>query len=238
MDLTKVVELIRGPKGTQVRLTIEGKDDPASRHVVILTRDVIKLEDQEAKAKLIELPDDRGGTNRIGVIDVPSFYAPVGSDAHNYISVDVAKLIKKLEQEKVAGIILDMRSNPGGSLEEAIRFTGLFIKKGPVVLARNTEGQVQVDSIAESYHALFRAARRPASTATARPPRKSPPPPCRITTARSSSATSPRTAKARCKISRTSTRLSGQPRRPPPMIPAPSKSPSASFTGSPALPRN
>ncbi len=128
---------------------------------MILTRDDIKLEDQEAKAKLIELPDDRGGTNRIGVIDVPSFYAPVGSDAHNYISVDVAKLIKKLEQEKVAGIILDMRSNPGGSLEEAIRFTGLFIKKGPVVLARNTEGQVQVDSIAEFRRALFRAARRP-----------------------------------------------------------------------------
>ena len=147
MDLPKVVDLIRGPKGTQVRLTLEAKDDPASRHVVALTRDEIKLEDQEAKARLIELPDDHGGTNRIGVIGVPSFYAPVGSEAHNYISADTAKLIKKLEQENVAGIILDMRNNPGGSLEEAIRFTGLFIKKGPVVLARNTVGQVQVDSI-------------------------------------------------------------------------------------------
>ncbi len=146
MELTKVVELIRGPKDTQVRLTLDEKDNPASRHVVVLTRDEIKLEDQEAKARLIELPDDRGGTNRIGVISVPSFYAPIGSDAHNYISVDVAKLIKKLEQEKVAGIILDMRSNPGGSLEEAIQFTGLFIKEGPVVLARNSVAQVAVKS--------------------------------------------------------------------------------------------
>jgi carboxyl-terminal processing protease len=150
MELPKVVDLIRGPKGTQVRLTIEAKDDPASRRVVFLTRDIIKLEDQEAKARLIELPDGHGGTNRIGVIGVPSFYAPVGSDAHNYISADTAKLIKKLEQENVAGIILDMRNNPGGSLEEAIRFTGLFIKKGPIVLARNTVGQVQVDSIDDS----------------------------------------------------------------------------------------
>jgi carboxyl-terminal processing protease len=146
MDLPKVVELIRGPKDTQVRLTIEEKDNPASRHVVVMTRDEIKLEDQEAKARLIEMPDGHGGTNRIGVIGVPSFYAPIDSDAHNFISVDVAKLVKKLEQEKVGGIILDMRNNPGGSLEEAIRFTGLFIKEGPVVLARDTDGKVQLDS--------------------------------------------------------------------------------------------
>jgi len=149
MDLSKVVELIRGPKDTQVRLTTEEKDNPSSRHVVVMMRDEIKLEDQEAKARLIETPDDHGGTNRIGVISVPSFYAPIDSDAHNYISVDVAKLLKKLEREKVAGIILDMRGNPGGSLEEAIRFTGLFIKDGPVVMARDTDGRVQVDSASE-----------------------------------------------------------------------------------------
>jgi carboxyl-terminal processing protease len=150
MELSKVVELIRGPKGTQVRLTLSPAFDRAARPVVILTRDEIKLEEQEAKARLIELTDDRGGTNRIGVISVPSFYAPIGSDAHSYISVDVAKLIKKLEQEKVAGIILDMRNNPGGSLEEAIDFTGLFIKEGPVVLARNSVAQVAVKSTTSS----------------------------------------------------------------------------------------
>ena len=150
MELPKVVELIRGPKGTQVRLTLDDKDNPSSRHVVVLTRDEIKIKDQEAKAKLIETPDGHDGTNRIGVISVPSFYAPLGSDAHSYISVDVAKLIKKLEAEDVGGIILDMRNNPGGSLEEAIQFTGLFIKSGPVVLARNSEEQVETDAISNS----------------------------------------------------------------------------------------
>ena len=152
MELGKVVQLIRGPKGTEVRLTISPADDRAARRVLALTRDEIRLEDQEAKARLIELPDRHGGTNRLGVIDVPSFYAPVdlsGSEEHStpkYISVDVAKLIVKLKQENVAGIILDMRHNPGGSLEEAIKFTGLFIKGGPVVLARNPDGRVSVDS--------------------------------------------------------------------------------------------
>src|SRR6202021_420382 len=73
MELGKVVQLIRGAKGTQVRLTISPADDRAARRIVTLTRDEIKLEDQEAKAKLIEMPDNHGGTNRIGIIDLPSF---------------------------------------------------------------------------------------------------------------------------------------------------------------------
>jgi len=152
MDLTRVVELIRGPKGTEVQLTISPAEDRAARRVVTLIRDEIKLEDQEAKAQLIIMPDGHGGTNRIGVIDVPSFYAPVDPSGNlnhsrqSYISVDVARLIKKLEQEKVTGLVLDLRKNPGGSLDEAIRFTGLFIKDGPVVLARDYDGHVTVDS--------------------------------------------------------------------------------------------
>ena len=151
MELGKAVQLIRGPKGTEVRLTISPMADRAARRVVTLIRDEIKLEDQEAKARLIESPDGRGGTNRIGVIDLPSFYAPIdlsGNSGHTtpkFTSVHVAKLIKKLEQEKVAGIILDLRGNPGGSLEEAVKLTGLFIKDGPVVLARLSDGSVNVD---------------------------------------------------------------------------------------------
>ena len=150
MELSKVVELIRGPKGTQVRLTLSPALDRAARPVVTLTRDEIKLEDQEAKAQLIEKSDALGTTSRIGVIRVPSFYAPIGSGAHSYITEDVAKLIRKLEAEKAGGIILDMRFNPGGSLEEAIRFTGLFIKEGPVVLARDPEGRIETDSVSNS----------------------------------------------------------------------------------------
>lgn len=152
MDLEKVVQLIRGAKGTEVRLTVSPAPNFSTRKVVTLVRNEIKLEDSEAKAKLIEMPDDHGGTNRLGIIDLPSFYAPVdlmasgGHAAPKYTSVDVARLIKKLKQEHVAGIILDLRYNPGGSLEEAIKFTGLFIKDGPVVQARNSEGQITVDS--------------------------------------------------------------------------------------------
>jgi carboxyl-terminal processing protease len=147
MDLEKVVQRIRGPKGTEVRLTISPADDRAARKVVTLVRDEIKLEDREAKAQLIVQPDGR----RLGVIDLPSFYASVPLPGNEnvdpkYTSADVARLIKKLKQEKVDGIILDLRSNPGGSLEEAVKFTGLFIKDGPVVLARSSDGQISVDS--------------------------------------------------------------------------------------------
>jgi carboxyl-terminal processing protease len=147
MELEKVVQLIRGPKNTEVSLTISPVEDRAIRRVVTLVRDEIKLEDSEAKAKLVEMPDGK----RLGIIDLPSFYAPVdlgtaGRATPKYTSVDVAKLVKKLKKENVSGIIIDLRTNPGGSLEEAVKFTGLFIKDGPIVLARNPDGQVMVDS--------------------------------------------------------------------------------------------
>ena len=146
MDLEKVVQQIRGPKGTEVRLTLSPATDRAARKVVTFIRDEIKLEDQEAKAKLVEFPDGQ----RIGIIDLPSFYATVnlgndGNTTPKSTTADVIKLINKLKAEKVSGIIIDLRTNPGGSLEEAIKFTGLFIKSGPIVLARNPDGAVQVD---------------------------------------------------------------------------------------------
>jgi carboxyl-terminal processing protease len=151
MELGKVVQLIRGPKDTEVHLTISSADDPGAHHVVSLIREEIKLEDSEAKAQLIELPDSHGGTNRIGVIDLPSFYATVDLPGSSVRSIeksttaDVSRLIEKLKQENVAGIVIDLRNNGGGSLEEAIKFVGLFIKDGPVVLVRAPDGRVAVD---------------------------------------------------------------------------------------------
>jgi carboxyl-terminal processing protease len=152
MDLDKVVQLIRGPKGTEVRLTISPEDDRTARQVVTLIRAEIKLEDSEAKAMLVVQPNGHGGANRLGVIDLPSFYATInlpGSDgraAAKSTTADVTKLIRKLKHENVDGIILDLRGNPGGSLEEAIKFVGLFIKSGPVVQARDPDGRISVDS--------------------------------------------------------------------------------------------
>ena len=150
MSLNKAVQLIRGPKGTEVRLTIiPAGEDAATRKVVSLIRDEIPLTESAAKAKIIELPDVRGQTIRLGVIDLPSFYATFDTSASKdkpepkSTTVDVAKLLDKLKQENVAGIILDLRRNGGGSLEEAIRLTGLFIKTGPVVQVRETDGTVE-----------------------------------------------------------------------------------------------
>jgi carboxyl-terminal processing protease len=153
MPLNKVVELIRGPKGTEVRLTIIPATavDPSTRATVTLVRDQIKLEDQQAKARIIDLPDDKGRIQRLGVIDLPSFYASfplMGSKDKTEIkstTADVARLLTKLKQEKVTGVILDLRRNGGGSLEEAINLTGLFIKQGPVVQIRDPNGDIQVD---------------------------------------------------------------------------------------------
>jgi carboxyl-terminal processing protease len=159
MSLNKVVQMIRGPKGTEVRLTVIPADDPSARTQVSLIRDEIPLEDQAAKGKIIDLPAGPGQTVRLGIINLPSFYAPLdlgspkssgstrGGDAapSHSTSVDVAKLLDKFKREKVHGVILDLRRNAGGSLEEAIRVTGLFIKDGPVVQVRASNNTVLVD---------------------------------------------------------------------------------------------
>ncbi|MBI3852646.1 MAG: carboxy terminal-processing peptidase [Verrucomicrobia bacterium] len=153
MPLSKVVGMIRGTKGTEVRLTVIPADatDPAKRVQVSLFRDEIKLEDQEAKAKIIEYPSGKGASVRLGIIDLPSFYASFDMAGKQdkteprSTTEDVARLIKKLETEKVSGIILDLRRNGGGSLEEAVKLTGLFIKEGPVVQVRDSNGERIVD---------------------------------------------------------------------------------------------
>lgn len=146
MKLDKVVEMIRGPKGTHVRLTVIPADapDPSTRKVIELVRDEVKLEDQEAKAKVIDMPLN-GKTVRMGVIDLPSFYADFEAKGGKSTTKDVARLIKKLEEENVSGIILDLRRNPGGSLKEVIDMAGLFIKAGAVVQVKSSTGEIQVD---------------------------------------------------------------------------------------------
>jgi len=161
MPLNKAVLLIRGPKGTEVRLTLIPADaDSSVRTNVTLIRDEIKLEDQEAKARIIESPGPDGKPLRLGVIDLPSFYATVDFTGGKHIelagtegkpsaprstSVDVAKLLTKLKQENVSGVILDLRRNGGGLLEEAIKLTGLFIKEGPVVQEWDAVSPPRVD---------------------------------------------------------------------------------------------
>ncbi|MCU0789204.1 MAG: carboxy terminal-processing peptidase, partial [Verrucomicrobia bacterium] len=154
MSLNKIVQLIRGPKGTEVQLTVVPPEGAGAseRRVVKLIRDEIPLEEQAAKAKLIEIPTGEGKTKRIGIIDLPTFYAPMDivsrpdqTQTRHSTSEDVALLIEKLKQEGIEGLILDLRRNGGGSLEEAIRLTGMFIKKGPVVQVRDYDGKIGLD---------------------------------------------------------------------------------------------
>jgi carboxyl-terminal processing protease len=136
----------------------EGKS--TERRTVSLIRDEIALDDQAAnKGRIIEQRNREGAIVRLGIIDLPSFYAPMGADeakkaaqaantnrvTSGYASVDVARWLAKFKQEKVDGVILDLRGNGGGVLEEAIRLTGLFIREGPVVQAREWTGSVRVE---------------------------------------------------------------------------------------------
>lgn len=146
MKLNKVVELIRGPKGTEVRLTVLPADAPDTRKIVTLIRDEIKLESQEAKARIIEFTNQ--APLRLGVIDLPIFYAEISehgrTNNHKSTTTDVAALLKRLKQEKVDGVILDLRRNGGGSLPEAVNLSGLFIRKGPIVQIKEWSGEVAV----------------------------------------------------------------------------------------------
>lgn len=144
MPLPQAVDLIRGPKGTDVTLTlIPAGATEDTRKTVTIRRDVIHLDEQKAKAQIVDFPAGGGGTTRLGVIDLPAFYASDHGRGES-ATADVAKLIRKLESEKVQGIILDLRRNGGGSLEEAISLTGLFIPDGPVVQTRDLEGHISI----------------------------------------------------------------------------------------------
>jgi carboxyl-terminal processing protease len=147
--LDEVVDLIRGPKGTRVRLEILPANSSGSdSKVVTIVRDEVKLEEQSAQKEVIEVKDG-DHTRKLGVIDIPTFYIDFQGRMENkpdYRSTtrDVTKLINELKDEGIEGLIIDLRNNGGGSLEEAISLTGLFIPQGPVVQVRSTHGRVEV----------------------------------------------------------------------------------------------
>ena len=151
MKLRKIVDMIRGQKGTQVHLIVQPADapDPATRKEIVITRDVVKLNAQRARAAVFQLPDGNGKTEPIGVITLPAFYGPADdgdTDAEKTsASKDVARLIADLKQQNVKGVVLDLRHNGGGYLTEAIELAGLFIGRGPVVQVKNYNGEIQVD---------------------------------------------------------------------------------------------
>jgi len=151
MPLKKVVQKIRGPAGSRVRLSIlPAKEGVAAiPRAIELVRDEVKLTEQEAKGEVRELPLPGGLSARIGVIVLPSFYvdfaAAYRGDAEYKSSTrDLRRLLDGFRTQQVDGVVLDLRSNGGGGLLEAIQLTGLFIPKGPVVQVRHANGRIEV----------------------------------------------------------------------------------------------
>ena len=152
MRIDKVVKQIRGPKGSKVRLTIipnEAADHSITKEVVLI-RERVEITTEDAKAEIKELEAENGHLLRVGVIDIPSFYMDTrgkfkGDPNYKSTTRDVRKILKNLKKEKLDGLVIDLRRNGGGSLDEAIQLTGLFIDKGPVVQIRDYRGGVQVE---------------------------------------------------------------------------------------------
>lgn len=155
MKLDKVVEMIRGKKDTIVRLQVipVNATDPSIRKIVEIKRDKIELKEQEAKAEVVEQALLDGTTQRLGWITLPSFYADMehsGSATAKSTTKDVLALLNRLKQEGITGLVVDLRRNGGGSLEEAVNLTGLFIKKGPVVQSKDSNGSPHVSKDRDS----------------------------------------------------------------------------------------
>ena len=150
MRLDNVVDLIRGPKGSVVRLDVVPAQavDMTRSQTIEITRDTVSLEDQAASSEIIEVERD-GEPHRLGVINVPTFYVDfdawqAGEEEYRSTTRDVAKEVERLKEGGVEGIVLDLRNNGGGALQEANSLIGLFIDRGPTVQVRDAQGRIQL----------------------------------------------------------------------------------------------
>lgn len=148
--LDEVVQLIRGKKDTVVKLQVvpEGSKDPSFSKTIAIVRNKVELEEQSAKAEVIEI-EQFGHTNRIGVIDIPTFYVDfkaLQKGDRNFKSTtrDVKRLLQELSEQSIDGVVIDLRDNGGGSLQEAKMLTGLFIDRGPTVQIRSKSNRVDI----------------------------------------------------------------------------------------------
>ncbi|EMI5489145.1 carboxy terminal-processing peptidase [Providencia stuartii] len=130
--LDDVVALIKGPKGSKVRLEVLSDTKGAKPHIVTIVREQIRLEDRAVKLTIKEI-----GKEKVAVLDIPGFY--VG------LTNDVKTQLQKIAKDNVSALVIDLRGNGGGALTEAVSLSGLFIPKGPVVQVRDNNGQVRQD---------------------------------------------------------------------------------------------
>jgi carboxyl-terminal processing protease len=136
MRLDDAVQLIRGKKGTEVRLTVRKPD--ASLIVIAIIRDIVVLDETYAKSLIIE------ENEKIGYLKLPSFYADFNKVGGRRCAIDVKNEILKLQEQQIKGLIIDLRNNGGGSLQDVVEMAGLFIDKGPIVQVKTTGSNAEV----------------------------------------------------------------------------------------------
>ena len=139
MRLDDVVSKIRGKKGTKVILTV--KKVSGTMQNITITRDEVLMDESFAKSVII---GQEGVLENIGYIYLPKFYADFDNNKGRFSFTDVAKEVEKLKKANVNGIILDLRNNPGGSLNDVVKMAGLFIEQGPIVQVKSRENEPYV----------------------------------------------------------------------------------------------
>ena len=158
----EIVGLIRGKRGTSVTLRVRQPNAPeASARTVTVVRDIIEQEESGVTHRTIEVqrPNIDATPKRIGVLEIPSFYlnyrARRSGEDYRSVSVDTERALKELNDQNIDGLVVDLRNNPGGSLDEVAKMLGLFIKNGPLVQIRDNRGNVQVYSDEDGGKQLY-----------------------------------------------------------------------------------
>jgi len=145
-NLDKITQMVLGKSGSVVRLQFISSrtKNPAKRQVISLVREEVRLTEEEAQAELVEMYSP-GGIQKLGWVTVPTFYGePDKPGRGNSVTRDVAALLGRLEREGINGLVLDLRNNGGGSVDEAVRMSGLFIDQGPIVQLKDPNGEVHI----------------------------------------------------------------------------------------------
>ncbi len=147
----EIVSLIRGKRGTSVTIKVRQPNTPdASARNVTVVRDIIQQEESGVTQRVVEVqrPNIDKTPKRIGVLEIPSFYlnyrARRNGEDYRSVSIDTEKALKELNKENIDGLVVDLRNNPGGSLDEVAKMLGFFIKSGPMVQIRDNRGNIQV----------------------------------------------------------------------------------------------
>ena len=147
----EIVGLIRGKRGTSVTIKVRQPNTPdTSARNVTVVRDIIQQEESGVKQRVVEVqrPNIDKTPKRIGVLEIPSFYlnyrARRNGEEYRSVSIDTEKALKALNKENIDGLVVDLRNNPGGSLDEVAKMLGFFIKSGPLVQIRDNRGNIQV----------------------------------------------------------------------------------------------